>query len=79
MTITKATRTAYADVVCDAPGCHPRVQSLPDGKREREAFLRQTGWRTEPDGKHSCPFCAGGENLEKLKAIFEGRGKESLS
>jgi hypothetical protein len=79
VTITKARPGEYADVVCDVPGCHPRQQSLPAGKRDREAFLRQTGWRTEADGKHACPFCAGGENLEKLKTIFEGRGKESLS
>jgi hypothetical protein len=78
VTITRAKPGEYADVVCDAPECLPRRQSVPD-KMERESFLRQIGWRAEPDGKHSCPFCAGGENLERLRTIFEGRGKESLS
>lgn len=70
MTITKAKPGEYADVICDAPGCFPRVQSLPNRKRECEVFLRRTGWRTEPDGKHSCPSCAGGENLERLRGLL---------
>lgn len=67
------------EVVCDAKGCHPRAQSVPEDKAEAEAFLRMIGWRAERGGRHSCPFCAGGTHLEKLKAVFEGRGKDVLS
>lgn len=67
------------EAVCDAAGCLPRTQPVPGDEMEREAFLRQIGWRSDAEGKHTCPFCAGGANLEKLRAIFEGRGKESLS
>lgn len=65
---------------CDAEGC-AREQSVPadDDLDWRASFMRQIGWRTEPEGKHSCPFCAGGENLERLRAVFEGRGKDNVS
>lgn len=43
------------------------------------AFARQIGWRLNADDTHTCPFCAGGPNLDALKAVFEGRGKDRLS
>jgi hypothetical protein len=68
------------EVVCDATGCTPRVQSVPDDTGERDALLRAIGWVAAADSKqHLCPFCAGGKHLEKLRAAFEGRRKESLS